>query len=93
MSIEGFLAEGQGKTDTIVKVLTVLIATHPEKDKVMRTLDALLKPASESETDNANVKSYKRGVRKTVERLIRDVKKSTTRVEQIHDLNARPTDL
>ena len=74
----------------VTLALTVLITIHPEKDKVMRTLDVLQQSASNSESDNANVKSYKRGVRKTVDRLVKDVKRSTSRVEQIHDLKPRP---
>lgn len=89
MTVEGFLAQGQGKMDAIVKALTALIATHPEKEKVIRSLDALLQSASDNDSDNANIKSYKLGVRRTVERLTKSAKQSL-RVEQIHDLMSRP---
>jgi hypothetical protein len=81
--------EGQGRMDTIVKVITALIATHPEKDKVIRSLDVLLQAAGDSESDNANVKAYKLGVRRTVERPAKGTKRFA-HVEQIHDLKPRP---
>ena len=80
--IEEWLSEFQGVVDAVLLVCTSMIATHPEKEKVLALLASLTKEATETPQDNQQTRRYKLGMRQVVSAIEQGVKMSQFGVER-----------
>jgi len=75
-----------GNLQAIILACTSMIATHPEKEKVMALLSALSKVHAQPEQgDNSETKHYKDGIRGAVSTIQGGVDQAQL-AEQINDL-------
>src|SRR3990172_1903912 len=80
--IEEWLSEFQGVLDAVLLVCTSMIATHPEKEKVLALLAPLIKESAETPQDNQQTRRYKLGMRQVVSSVEQGVKMSQLGAER-----------
>jgi hypothetical protein len=68
-----------------VLACTSMIATHPEKQKVLALLTALTGHAAEETSDDAEARSYKGGIRSAVSTISKGVQNAEL-AEQVRSL-------
>ena len=84
-SVANFYAQVDGTLEAVVLACTSMIATHPEKGKVLALLAALSGHATESESDNEQTKHYKLGIRTAVATIAKGVQTAQL-ADHIRDL-------
>lgn len=83
--VENWSAQIQGTMDAVVLACTSMIATHPEKEKVLALLAALASRSTELPTDNDQTKCYKLGIRTAVS-TIREGVETAQLATQVRDI-------
>ncbi len=87
MSLEEWLAQTNGTLQAIVLACTALIATHPEKEKVLALLQALTEQAADVPQDTPERQHYKLGIREAVSQMAKGVETAQLATE-IRDLKS-----
>ena len=67
--MQNWVAQMNGVIDGVVLACTAMLATHPEREKVLETLQGLVKSVADAPQDTPETQSYKRGIRAVVERF------------------------
>ena len=73
MTHQEWFAQTTGTVEAIVLACTSMIATHPEKEKVLALLQALSADAAASPEDTLERQRYKLGIREAVSRIAKGV--------------------
>lgn len=82
-SVGEWTAEVDGMVHALILVCTSMIAVHPEREKVLGVLKNLITDkAIEQPGDNAETKSYKRGIHKVAATLQQAVKTAQLKAEK-----------
>jgi hypothetical protein len=85
MTPQEWHAHVNGTLEAIVLACTSMIATHPEKQKVLALLVALSGHAAEETTDSPEIRSYKTGIRSAVSTMAKGVQNAEL-AEQVRTL-------
>ena len=84
-SVQDWLAQFEGTLQGVVLACTSMIATHPEKEKILSLLNALIQQSAPSPDDNSQIQNYKLGIRKVVEQISKGVETALL-ADQIREL-------
>ena len=69
MTAQEWLAQVNGTMEVILLACTSMIATHPEKEKVLALLQGLTGPATDAPEDTPEKRSHKLGMRTAIATL------------------------
>ena len=87
MTSDEWFAQVSGTMDAVVLACTAMIATHPEKEKVLALLQALAAQANDAPNDSPGTKSHKLGIRTAVSTIAKGVETARLATE-IRDLKS-----
>lgn len=87
MTIEEWIHQVDGTIQAVLLACTSMIATHPEKEKVLALLQALSARANDEPEDTLEIRSRKGGIRTAVATIAKGVE--TVRLAtEIRDLKS-----
>lgn len=72
-TVQEWLAQVNGTLEAVVLACTSMIATHPEKEKVLALLQSLASAASDAPGDSPETRSHKLGMRTAVAQIAKGV--------------------
>lgn len=67
--IAQWIAWANGGLDAITHACTTMLATHPEREKVLALLSEQIKMASDEPQDSHEIRNYKRGMREALQKF------------------------